>query len=141
MNMKTSIIICFKKFLTIKGRASRSEFWWFMLFNATIFFLLWFIDIQLLFNLAGIITLFPTACVFVRRFHDIDKSGWEFLLYYASIMGPILMFTVFIDVPMGLITPYLFIILFFCSTISLLRFLCRKGTEDENNFGADPLAK
>ena len=31
MNFSESIKVCFKKIFTIKGRASRSEYWWFHL--------------------------------------------------------------------------------------------------------------
>ena len=32
MNLVQSVKTCFKKYLVIDGRASRSEYWWFLLF-------------------------------------------------------------------------------------------------------------
>ena len=32
MSISQSIVTCFKKYLTISGRATRAEYWWFLLF-------------------------------------------------------------------------------------------------------------
>ena len=93
MNMKeavTSVLV--KKYSTIEGRASRSEFWWFFLFYYLGSFLASALDaglgwqfgesdpfagqpgvLYLLFLLAIII---PTICVTARRLHDVNRSGW-----------------------------------------------------------------
>ena len=33
MTFQQAIITCFRKYFTLSGRASRSEYWWFVLFN------------------------------------------------------------------------------------------------------------
>ncbi len=119
MNMQTSVITCFKKFLTIEGRASRSEYWWFGLFIIVISLLLvglvdWplfgNIEMSPSSNLWSIITLLPSICVSVRRLHDIDKSGWWLLLMFLPVIG----------------------------WIVLIVFACIKGTDGDNRFGKDP---
>ena len=40
MNFTESITTCFTKFFTIKGRASRSEYWWFHLMWVICYFIL-----------------------------------------------------------------------------------------------------
>ncbi len=159
MNMKNSVKTCFKKFITIKGRASRSEFWWFILF----FFLLagvtgaclgllsaileWddSFDSMTTSNVGNIVTLvliFPMTCVSVRRFHDIDKSGWNFLLYYAYVQVPFFIFIVLGDIiNVSIATIVCLFIAFVYGTIAIIVFLCKKGTTGDNRFGADPLAE
>ena len=93
MNMKEAVTSAvFKKYATIEGRASRSEFWWFFLFWVLGDILFDVLDavlgwqfgepdifgsqpgvLNLLFNL-GILA--PTVCVTARRLHDVNRSGW-----------------------------------------------------------------
>jgi uncharacterized membrane protein YhaH (DUF805 family) len=72
-----------KKSFVFSGRATRSEYWYFVLMNLIISTLLLSIDIYLLIPermyLYGVYTLFaliPFTSVSVRRFHDLGKSGW-----------------------------------------------------------------
>jgi len=78
--MGNAISTCFQKYATFTGRASRSEYWFFVLFS---------IIVQLLANAIGIaagseaiiwlvylVFLIPSISVTVRRMHDVDKSGW-----------------------------------------------------------------
>lgn len=128
--MKTSVITCFKKYVTVEGRASRSEYWWFMLFGVLVGLILGlclgFISIILVWdydfdsmvtsvssNIMSLILLFPSICVSIRRLHDIDRRGWWFLLWLIPVIGWIIM----------------------------LYFICKKGTEGDNLFGKDPLAE
>jgi uncharacterized membrane protein YhaH (DUF805 family) len=50
--------------------------------------------------------------VIVRRLHDIDRSGWWYLIGLVPLVGVIL----------------------------LLVWFCSRGTNGPNRFGADPLA-
>lgn len=96
MTFKESIVSVFKNYANIKGRASRSEFWWWMLFQTIISFCLGFIGgiFAVLFeapNLATIITwigtlvlICPTFCLQVRRYHDSNHSGWWVLVPIVS---------------------------------------------------------
>jgi uncharacterized membrane protein YhaH (DUF805 family) len=88
----------FKKYAVFKGRATRSEYWYFILFNilATLGFGL--IDQMIgTFNfdagygpLSAIYTLamiFPGVGVSIRRLHDTGRSGWWFLITAIPLLG------------------------------------------------------
>ena len=97
MNMKEAVTSAvFKKYATIEGRASRSEFWWFTLFLVLGGILFDVLDavlgwqfgepdifgnrpgvLNLLYNLA---VLVPIVCVTARRLHDVNRSGWWMLI-------------------------------------------------------------
>jgi uncharacterized membrane protein YhaH (DUF805 family) len=70
-----SIKICFSKFIDFSGRASRAEFWWFMLFVVVVGTFLFIVNITLsiLFYFS---VLVPSLSAAVRRLHDTDRSGW-----------------------------------------------------------------
>ena len=87
MNFKNTIKTCLKdKYANFKGRASRSEFWFFYLFlviGYAISISTIFISIKLLIGTMSIFVLamiIPSLAVTVRRLHDINKSGWFILL-------------------------------------------------------------
>lgn len=103
MSFSESIKTCMiKKYATMSGRASRSEFWWFQLFVWLSYFCIFAISAALIsafgsdsqivglvvFILFGVITLIPYISVFVRRLHDRGLSGaifwWSFVI---SIWG------------------------------------------------------
>ncbi|WP_334124125.1 DUF805 domain-containing protein [Empedobacter brevis] len=106
----------FKNYANFSGRARRSEFWYFILCNFTITFLLYALlfallaiagnieeernrSIMALFSVLawGIIPLYslavfiPNLAVFVRRLHDTGKSGWTLLVYFIPLVGLILL--------------------------------------------------
>lgn len=111
MTFKKAVITCFKKFCVFKGRARRSEFWYWTLFTflvsigfsalkglVSIFTLnkgtgstnvdTVFVIITIGWTLA---TLLPTLGVSVRRLHDTDHSGWWLLAaYILEIVGLVL---------------------------------------------------
>ena len=65
----------FRNYANFKGRASRSEFWWWTLFTVIIQAATsGFGD-----TISGIVSLavlLPSFAVHVRRLHDTDRSGW-----------------------------------------------------------------
>jgi uncharacterized membrane protein YhaH (DUF805 family) len=73
-----------KNYATFNGRARRSEYWYFVLFNAIISFGIGFIGGLISFGLLGTIyslaVLIPSIAVGVRRMHDVGKSGWFLLI-------------------------------------------------------------
>ena len=89
MNFTESIQICYKKFFDFSGRASKSEYWWFQLFNIIIYVLslIFQRDLALLFSILIIINLIPIYAAGVRRIHDSNKSGWFVLLSLIPIIG------------------------------------------------------
>ena len=89
MNFIESLQICYKKFFDFSGRASKSEYWWFQLYN-TILYILTFVfqnDLALLFSILGIANLIPVFAAGVRRVHDSNKSGWWILISFVPIIG------------------------------------------------------
>lgn len=75
---------CFQNYFKFSGRARRSEFWYFFLFN--MIFGLFFYFCAIAMNFAAIYYFFqivvfiPYLAVAVRRLHDVGKSGWYFII-------------------------------------------------------------
>ena len=89
MNFIESIQTCYKKFFDFSGRASKSEYWWFQLYNAIIYVLTFVFqgDLALLFSILVIANIIPTYAAAVRRIHDSDKSGWMVLIALIPLIG------------------------------------------------------
>ena len=86
MTFGESISTCFSKYADFNGRASQSEFWWWVLFTFLASAAAHIISEPLagLFSLA---TLLPTLAVGARRLHDTDRSGWLQLIWLIPIFG------------------------------------------------------
>jgi len=89
MKFEESIRVCFTKYATFEGRASRSELWWFVLFLVLVSAACSIVSDKLsaVFTIA---TLVPAIAVTTRRLHDTDKSGWMQLVGLIPIVGWIL---------------------------------------------------
>ena len=90
------------------GRASRSEFWWAILFYSCIPFcvyLFFVVTLSLMFDIRivssvfsfswmmfGFATMVPWFCLMVRRLHDSNKSAWNMFWLCLPIAGPIVLF-------------------------------------------------
>lgn len=84
---------CLKQYCDFSGRATRTEFWMFVLFNI-IFSILFsvigaYMDIMWLQGVYSIAVLLPGLAVTVRRMHDIGKSGWMILVSLIPLVGSI----------------------------------------------------
>ena len=97
MDFFEAITTCFKKYATFSGRATRSEFWYFVLFYIIVNTIAPIMDIFLFDTIYGmffwivyIVTLLPYIAVWVRRLHDINRSGWWQLLWFTIIGGILL---------------------------------------------------
>lgn len=82
----------FRKYATFSGRATRSEYWYFVLFNTIIFVVLGFVSESFggsgsLAGLYGLISFIPGLALIVRRLHDVGKSGWFFFIILIPIIG------------------------------------------------------
>lgn len=115
MTFGASVKTCLSKYATFSGRASRSEYWWFYLFQILAF--LGLLTLDLLFGITGnpselgpldafwFVALFlPNLAVTVRRYHDSDFRGWWL---FVPVMNFVLLFL--------------------------------KGTKGDNRYGPDPL--
>jgi uncharacterized membrane protein YhaH (DUF805 family) len=100
-----AIKVCLQKYADFNGRATRPEYWWFVLFNFVLgLVLFWAPILSIIVSLA---LLLPSVAVAIRRLHDIDKSGWWLLLVFVPLIG----------------------------LIALIIFFCQRGTEGRNRFG------
>lgn len=136
-----------KLYALIAGRASRQEFWMFALFNVVVIavFLTLFlvliggaalagnfsevgtamagagmVTMLLLlipFYIWAVLTALASFAVTIRRFHDLNLSGWVYLPFFALGMIPIVNFLVW---------------------IALIVMMCLKGTAGPNKYGDDP---
>ncbi len=106
MKMMDAVKICFNKYVDFSGRARRSEYWYFVLFNLIVSFVLslaanmtgggpygdgGFNLFQAAASLYSLAALLPGIAVSVRRLHDIGKSGWYYLIYFIPVVGVILL--------------------------------------------------
>lgn len=91
MAFEESVEHVFSNYFNAKGRASRSEYWWWYLFTilASIAVSLlgvifdYFTGIEFISTILtwglSILILIPSICVRIRRYHDINRSGWWIL--------------------------------------------------------------
>jgi uncharacterized membrane protein YhaH (DUF805 family) len=86
MTFGDAIKTCFTKYAEFNGRASRSEYWWYVLFIILVSVAISRVSptISGLFSLA---TFLPSIAAAARRLHDTDKSGWLQLLIFIPVLG------------------------------------------------------
>jgi uncharacterized membrane protein YhaH (DUF805 family) len=81
MNYYLKVLQNYAKF---SGRARRSEYWYFFLFNVIIALAFGFVcgllQVPQLANIYTLAVLIPAIAVAVRRMHDVGKSGWFVLI-------------------------------------------------------------
>lgn len=80
------------KFAAFEGRASRREYWTFVLINLAISIAINIMAKQLaLISIFGILfslaILIPSIAVGIRRLHDSGKSGWLLLIGFIPVLG------------------------------------------------------
>ena len=141
-----------KLYRLIEGRSGRREFWMFVLLNVIVYagliaMLFAFVGgagmsmadptnlgammtgagvLMLLlvipFYIWAILTSVASVAVTIRRLHDLNQSGWLYLLY------PVLL------VAAAMISPYLM----FAVVIGWIVVMCLPGTSGANKYGSDP---
>jgi uncharacterized membrane protein YhaH (DUF805 family) len=85
-----AIKICFSKYADFNGRASRPEYWWFVLFSFIVSILTMALPFVSL--IAALALFLPSLAAAVRRLHDIDKSGWWLLLVLVPLAGLVIIY-------------------------------------------------
>jgi uncharacterized membrane protein YhaH (DUF805 family) len=131
MSFTNAVKAYFLKWNDFRSRSSRSEYWWATLFVTLagfplvfiVGFVIGFLSVTAGFsettmeNVLAIVILpvqifiiIASTCLVIRRLHDVDRSGWWYLIIF-TIVG----------------------------MIPLLIWYCTKGTEGDNRFGKDPL--
>lgn len=86
MSFTESIKFCLSNYANFKGRASRSEYWYFVLFGTLIYFVSALL-LPELYVLAFLGLLIPTLAAAVRRLHDRGRSGWNMLWALVPLGG------------------------------------------------------
>ncbi len=118
MGMMEAVQLFFKNYTNFQSRSRRSEYWWPVLFMMIVYIPLYLIALSgtFLAGIAGILyVLFalavtiPGIAVTIRRLHDLDKSGWWYLIVFI---------------------PF--------AALLLLYWFCQPGTVGSNTYGADP---
>lgn len=82
------------KYLLFDGRASRKEYWMFVLFQILVGIGVSIVDSIIgtdgvLYGLFTIGTFIPSLAIAIRRLHDIGKSGFWYLVCLIPLAGPI----------------------------------------------------
>lgn len=98
MTFAESVSTCLKKYVDFNGVASRSEFWWFMLFVFVAAVVLGWVS-PLLANIFGLAMLLPELAVGARRLHDTGRSGWWQLLLLLPVIGLIVLIVFWVQEP------------------------------------------
>ena len=91
------------KYATFSGRATRSEYWYLVLFGYLLAFIIVFVGMSVespelmigLSTVLGLILFVPSLSVCVRRLHDTGRSGWWYLLILIPYVGGIALFIIF----------------------------------------------
>lgn len=116
MTFFEAVAKCYRKYFSFKGRAPRSEYWWFFLLSFLFAWPLllsefeeglWFSILSFVYFMLTISVVIPGAAVWARRMHDVGRSGWSWLFFFLPVVGAIMVF----------------------------RWLTKKGDEGENRFG------
>ena len=100
IDLFNAIKICFQKFFIFTNRASRSEYWWFILFYTIFASIPTFVPNENLVVFGYIMSLLlfiPGIAVTVRRLHDINKSGWFIFISLIPILGSIIVLVMTIE--------------------------------------------
>ena len=98
--IKTSLV---NKYATFSGRATRSEYWYVVLFGYLLALLIVFLGMiidspELIIGLSTVLSLIllvPGLAVCIRRLHDTGRSGWWYLLVLIPYIGAVALLIIF----------------------------------------------
>ena len=94
MSFVDSIKSGFRNYVTFKGRASRSEFWWWTLFAVIVQSVTAALD-DTVNSIASLALLLPGIAVNVRRLHDTNRRGTWLLWPVITLVVGIASFVLF----------------------------------------------
>lgn len=94
MTIQESVKTCVRKYADFSGRATRAEYWWWVLATTLVSFALGVLEGSLaivisalafspLATIFSLAILLPNLAVTARRLHDIGKSGWWQLAWWV----------------------------------------------------------
>lgn len=103
----------FKKYAVFSGRAGKKEFWYFVIINVIVAFLLSSVEgilrpgmrsgTSIFAAIYNLVAFVPTLAVGFRRMHDLGAEGWHFFIPVYNLIQA-----------------------------------CKEGTRGPNRFGEDP---
>lgn len=140
-----AIGICFKKYADFTGRARRSEYWWFTLFQFMVGIVLGWIPF--LGQIVALAFLLPSLAVAARRLHDIGKSGLWLLAPYGCIIVTVIFLMVGMLGYRGdyshfsgsmMIVSCIFVLASLVFSIILLIWCVTDSKPEENEYGPSP---
>ena len=91
MSFTESIKHCLSSYAKFKGRATRSEYWYFILFAIIVYFLTLLFSYEL-YIVAVLGLVIPTLAAAVRRLHDGGRSGWNLLWSFIPFGSIVVLF-------------------------------------------------
>lgn len=107
MSFADAVRTCLSKYADFSGRARRSEYWYFFLFNVLVGIVGSVLDNVLgtetgsgsgvIGGLASLALLLPSIAVGARRLHDISRSGWWLLIGLIPLVGWIVLIVWFVQ--------------------------------------------
>ena len=110
MTFQDAIKTCFSKYADFKGRALRSEYWWFWLFTVLVGIGLSMVS-ETLAGLFYLGVLLPSLAAAARRLHDTDRTGWWLLIGFVPLIGALV----------------------------LIYFMTQAGSATDNTYGSPPV--
>ena len=149
---------CLRQYVGFTGRATRAEYWWWVLGTVVVSILLGIVDgiifgfedgVQVLSGLFGLATLLPLLAVTARRLHDIGRTGWWQLLWVGiGVLGAIVGFAVGLSVFLVAGLPSVGVVtgLLIAGAVVIgvwvwqIWWLVTQGQAGPNRHGADPRA-
>ena len=143
MDLKSAVKTCLiTKFSTLRGRACRSEYWWWMLFYMLATGVLSAIDEaagsavwSIISTAIMLVLMVPHICVNTRRLHDIGKCGWWQLLPLGGVIAAIILAIALSSWPgMALVIGF---IVTLAPVAWYYWWMCRRGDAEANAYG-DP---
>lgn len=155
MSFGDAIGECFFNYANFRGRASRAEYWWWILFSTGVLLLAYLLDylifaewnvspFYLVFSLAA---LLPGLSVSVRRLHDTDRSGWWVCLPIgAAVVYVIGLIAALSRNPLnpfeglGLVYVGVPMLLLIATSILLIVFMALASNPGNNRFGPNRYA-
>jgi len=91
MKIQESVETCItKQYLDFTSKATRSEFWWFVLFLFVVQFLLGIVSHSIA-AVFALLTLLPYLAVGTRRLRDTGRSPWWWLIGLVPLIGAIVL--------------------------------------------------
>ena len=90
MSFTDAVQTCFRKYADFRGRATRSEFWWWVLFVILATAIAQVVN-DALAAIVSLGTLLPYLAVAARRLHDTGRSGWWQLVGLIPLVGWLVM--------------------------------------------------